>query len=355
MAAAPTQRGIPLLALLAGTALALAGGEALLRFLRPPQLAIVRYPCIYRPDPELGFRYVPGSSGRVAAHFEIDNPVAINSQGFYDDEPALGDPPLRVLAAGDSFTAAMNVPIDRVWTSVAERALREAGRAGADVVNLGIDGTGTDVHAALLRESAERFAPDAIVLAFFANDVEDVLRGRFERECHSGFVLSYQTPAQRDALRARIDAHRDRRIPILLYQSSYLVRLASAPFLPRSSPFRMEFQQPARAELGEPDRAAGRERLRAALADFEALAAACGCRVLVAPVPPRSDPRGSLAMWGRIAGGLSLEVVDVLPALERALAARGLRHADLYFEHDNHLNALGNELYGRAVAEALLR
>jgi hypothetical protein len=355
MADAPTRRGIPLLALLAGTALALAAGEILLRVLRPAQLAIVRYPCIYTPDPALGFRYRPGATGRVAAHFEIDNPVAINSLGFYDDEPAPAGASPRVLAAGDSFTAAMNVPIARVWTSVAERALREAGRPDADVVNLGIDGTGTDVHVALLREYAARLAPSAMVLAFFANDVEDVQRGRFERECHAGYVLSYQTDAQRDALRARVDAHRERRIPILLYESSHLVRLASAPWLPRNSPFRMEFQQPGRAELGDPDRAAGRERLRAALADLEALAATCGCRVLVAPVPPRSDPRGSLDVWRRHAGNLAVEVVDVLPAFERERAARGLEHRDLYFEHDNHLNALGNELYGGAVAEALLR
>jgi hypothetical protein len=344
-----------LLALLAGTALALAAGEVLLRLLRPAQLAIVRYPCVYTPDAVLGYRYLPGATGRVAAHFEIDNPVAINSLGFYDDEPAAGDASPRVLAAGDSFTAAMNVPIDRVWTSVVERALREGGSPRADVVNLGIDGTGTDVHVALLREHIGRLAPDAVVLAFFANDVGDVVRGRFERECHAGFVLSYQTPAQRDALRARVDAHRQKRARILLFDTSYLARLAGAALLPRGSPFRMEFQQIARAELGEPDRAAGRQRLRAALADLEALAATCGCRVIVAPVPTLRHPRGSLDMWQRYAADVAVEVVDVLPAIERERAARGLRHRDLYFEHDNHLNEIGNELYGRAVAEALLR
>ena len=60
-------------------------------------------------------------------------------------------------------------------------------------------------------------------------------------------------------------------------------------------------------------------------------------------------------MWRRHAGGVAVEVIDVLPAIERELAARGLRHHDLYFVNDNHLNEIGNELYGRAVAEALLR
>jgi hypothetical protein len=156
-------------------------------------------------------------------------------------------------------------------------------------------------------------------------------------------------------LRARVDSHRERRVRIRLFESSYLARLLGAALLPRGSPFRMEFQQPARAELGAPDRDAGRRRLREALDALAGLPAACGCRVVVAPVPPRSDPRGSLDRWRRIDGGVAVEVVDVLPAIERELAARGLHHRDLYFEHDNHLNALGNELYGRAVAGALLR
>jgi lysophospholipase L1-like esterase len=351
----PGPTRLSIVALVAGTALALAAGEVLLRLLRPAQLAVVRYPCIYRPDPATGFRYVPGATGRVAAHFEIDNPVAINSIGFYDDEPAPGAVSPRVLAAGDSFTAAMNVPIAQVWTSVVERTLRERGRPGADVVNLGLDGTGTDVHVAVLREHVERFAPDAIVLAFFGNDIEDTMRGRFERECRAGFVLSWQTGAQRDALRARVDAHREQRLRIALFESSYLARLAAAAWLPRNSPFRIEFQQPGRAELGMPDLVAGQQRLRDALDELGGLPARCGCRVLVAPVPPRSEPRGSLDMWRRHAGSVPVEVIDVLPALERDLAARGLHHRDLYFEHDNHLNALGNELFGHAVAEALLR
>ncbi len=45
----------------------------------------------------------------------------------------------------------------------------------------------------------------------------------------------------------------------------------------------------------------------------------------------------------------------MLPDLERAREARGLAHEDLYFVRDNHLNATGNQLYGEAVARALLR
>ena len=242
MATGVERRGSRLVALLLGALAALAFGEVALRLLRPPQLAVVRYPCIYRPDPELGFRYLPGATGQVAAHFEIDNRVEINSLGFYDAEPGPDEAAPRVLVVGDSFTAAMNVERPAVWTAVLERALRDGGQPRADVVNLGLDGTGTDVHAALLREYVPRFSPDTVLIAFYANDVVDVMRGRFQRECHAGYVLSYQTPSQRDMLRARIDAHRAKRLRIWLFEHSFLVRLAGAALLSPWSPYRLELQ-----------------------------------------------------------------------------------------------------------------
>jgi hypothetical protein len=262
-----------------------------------------------------------------------------------------------VLAVGDSFTAAMNVERAAVWTAVLERALRDGGQPRADVVNLGLDGTGTDVHVALLREYVPRFSPDTVLIAFYANDVVDVMRGRFQRECHAGFVLSYQTPAQREMLRARVDTHRRKTLRIWLFQHSFLVRLVGAALLSPWSPYRLELQQPRLAELGPQatDERAARLRLNAALREIEAIAADCDCRLAVVPVPPRKDARGSLELWRRIAAGSRLELIDVLPDLERAREARGLAHQDLYFERDNHLNEIGNQLYGEAVARALLR
>jgi lysophospholipase L1-like esterase len=352
--ASPASR---LLALLLGVGLALGLAEALLRVLRPAAIDRIRYPCIYQPDAELGFRYRPHASGVSAGHFEYRHEVATNSLGFHDDEPLPpGQARPRILAVGDSFTAAKNVPRQQGWTAVLERALRAGGWPRADVVNLGLDGTGTDVHAALLREQWPRLRPDVIVLAFFANDFGDVLNGRFQRECYRDTVLAYQTPAQRQALRARVDAWAESGWRRALYRRSHLVRLLAAPFLPRLHPARIQFLQPSRAELGldAATRRARRPRWQAALAELEAIAAACDCRLLVAPVPPRSRAAGSLEVWRRRAGGSALEVIDPLPAIERRRRARGLAHEDLYFVHDNHLNAVGNELYGKALAEVLL-
>ena len=113
------QRGFQLAALLLGVVAALLLGELALRLARPAGLSRILYPCFYEPDPHWGFRYRPNARGVVAGHFEIHNEVETNSLGFYDDEPLASEAVgLRVLAVGDSFTAAMNVPKSQVWTSV---------------------------------------------------------------------------------------------------------------------------------------------------------------------------------------------------------------------------------------------
>jgi len=335
---------------------ALAAAEVALRWLEPPAASRIRYPCVYVPDVDLGFRYRAGASGRVAGHFEIDNVVELNSLGFYDDEPlGTGDADLRLLAVGDSFTAAMNVPRRDVWTSVLEAELRQSGHPRADVVNIGIDGTGTDVHLELLRRYVPRFLPDVVIVAFFANDVGDVLDGRFTRECHAGYVLSYQTEAQRDALRARVDAHREHSALRWAFERSYLVRLGTAYALGPHNLFRLEFVAPRRAELapGPKVLAARRLALRRSFEGLEALGRDCACRLLIVPVPARRELAASLRILREQIRGLDLEVVDVLPAMTDALTRDGRTPADLFFVHDNHLNAYGNEIFGRAVARVL--
>ncbi len=344
------------LSLAAGALLALGLCEALLRGARPERLATIEYPCFYEPDAALGFHYRPNASGRIAGHFEIENVAVTNSLGFYDDEPVpAGEAQPRILAVGDSFTAAMNVPRSAVWTAVLERRLREAGWPRADVVNLGLDGTGTDVHAALLERELPRLRPDVVVLAFFGNDFADVLNGRFERECHRGWVLSYQSERQRDELRARVDVHLTHRLHRFLFDHVFLVRLLTLAVEGPRSLYHIQFVQPSAAELGVDDavRRAREPAIERALDALERIARSCDCRFVVAPVPAKAGLAGSLEVFRSRTGGRSFEILDAAPVLQRELEARKLTLPDLFFVHDAHLNALGNELFGAAVFELL--
>ena len=346
--------GALLLLLLGSTALGLSLAELVLRWLRPPAASIIHYPCIYAEDERFGFRYLPESMGRVAAHFEIDNTVRMNSIGFYDDEPAPpGASDLVVLAVGDSFTAALNVPREAVWTAVLERELRSRGFPSADVINLGIDGTGTDVHRDVLRAFVPRFRPQVVVVAFYANDIDDVLRGRFSRECYRDYVLSYQDDLQRMILRGRVDEHLRRRMARWFFDRSYLARLLSYA-ISGNSLFRLYFVQPTAAELGITE-AVKKERhsgVAASFRDLLELSRRCDCRLVVVPVPPRRRLDGSLSVLRRWLGDVPLEIVDVVPAMMRMLAEDQRQTPDLFWENDDHLNVYGNLLFARALAES---
>jgi lysophospholipase L1-like esterase len=299
-----------LVLLLASFTAALLLAEATLRMLRPPAASVIHYPCIYVEDERFGFRYQPGAVGRVAGHFEIDNIVHINALGFYDDDPLpAGASELRVLAVGDSFTAALNLGQDEVWTAVLERELRERGHPSADVVNLGLDGTGTEVHRDLLRAFIPELRPDVVILAFYANDIDDVLHGRFSRECYRGYVLAFQDELQRMILRRRVEVHLDRRFARWLFDHSFLVRMLEFLRSGSRNLFRLHYVQPTLAELG--------------IDDFR-----------------------------RWIGETELELVDAVPAMERMLAEDGRSASDLFWANDNHLNAYGNRLFALALAEA---
>ena len=343
---------------LAGPAIALGAlivalglAEAVARFLLAERLQPARWPCVYVPDERFGFRYRPGAVERLPGAYA----VKINRQGFHDREPLPSElGALRVLAVGDSFTAGLHVPRARTWPQALEDQLRERGLP-ADVINVGLDGTGSDVHLDLLRAHLPEVRPRVVLLAFFANDVPDVLNGRFTRECYRDVVLSYQSDAQRDALRARIDAHRERRLARWLFERSTLARLWLRASDGERSPFFLPFQQTSAAELGIDDavRESRRPRLAAVWREIEALAAGCDCRFLVVPVPPRGDLGGSRRAYAEVAGDASLEMLDVVPALRRALRAEGLPESALHFSHDAHLNATGNRLFARAIADAV--
>jgi lysophospholipase L1-like esterase len=343
--------GLALAASLAG----LAAAEGALRWLRPEPASEVIYPCFSMPDPRTGFRFAPHGVGRIAAHFEFDHEVHLDSLGFHDQEPLDGDADPRVLAVGDSFTAALQVQDGETWVDELERRLRAQGHPRADVVNLGLDGTGTDVHLALLEQYVPRFRPTTTLVAFFANDAEDVRDGRFTRECHRGYVLSYQSEAQRDALRAQVDAVYQHRVLRWLFQRSYLVRLALVALEGPATPFRLNFRQPSRAALGlGPDELRRRESWpRASFESLARFAASCDCGLVLVPVPARRDLSASLELARGLAAGLPLEIVDVLPRMRAALARDGREPADLFFRYDAHLNGYGNRLFAEAVADAI--
>lgn len=337
-----------------GALLAAVGlGELGLRLWKPRQVMIQRQPAIYLRDELLGSRYEPGASGLMHRSFEIDNVVRTNSLGFHDvdHDPAAGA--LHVAAIGDSFTAAFEVPREKGWTALLQQQLRDSGFSGAEVVNLGQDHSGTDVHLEILRQYLDGHRPAVVVLAFYENDIDDIKRGGYFRETvDDRYVMVYGSAEQREAVIARIGEEAPGAATIWLCDHIYTCRLVRRLFTGEDD---LYFNNIVGIKGRGRPQGATRE-MREIMHDLLHLAQAKGFMVMVVPVPPLRSPRDSVLRLRHSTGielFRDLNVVNVFPAMERILDEDGRVFDEMYWKLDAHFNEYGNEVFARVVFEAL--
>lgn len=101
-----------------------------------------------------------------------------NAQGFRDDENYKHEKPpgqRRILMLGDSQTQGFEVRQAATFAKRLERRLRDKGMS-VQVLNTGMSGFGTAEELMFLQHEGMKYSPDAIVLAFFANDFDDSVK-----------------------------------------------------------------------------------------------------------------------------------------------------------------------------------
>ena len=111
---------------------------------------------------------VIGSSG------DARTPVIINKDGMVDREYPYAKPAgtLRVALLGDSVTASLYTTDGRKFAQLWQAGLSRQLGQPVEVLNFGLDGTGTWEQLQLFHLRARRFSPDYVVLAFYwGNDV----------------------------------------------------------------------------------------------------------------------------------------------------------------------------------------
>jgi hypothetical protein len=158
-----------LIVILASLALSLAAAEGVLRYID------FSYPMFHVADELAGLRLRAGAEGWYRAEGEA--PVRINSQGWRDAERSVARPAnvLRVAVLGDSFTEALQVPLEATFPARLERELnacRALGPRQVEVLNFGVSSYGTAQQLVTLRERVWQYDPQVILLAFLPlNDV----------------------------------------------------------------------------------------------------------------------------------------------------------------------------------------
>lgn len=322
-----------------------------LRLLKPPITFTISTPCLVQEDAQTGYRFRPLSSGRLQQYNEIDNWIAMNSLGFHDIEHDLTLEQSRILVLGDSFTAATQVPVVAGWTQIVEHELRNTA-----VINLGVDGYGTDRQLKLLEYYAPILEPDIVILAFYENDIQDILAD-VVMDCYEDYLLVYQTNSQKQQLITFLDNHKPTPIAYWLSDHSSLYRvmamlLTENGFLMSQNGISPQNINVPLEPLTEPQS----EIVLELFSQFEILAQKHQFEIYIMPVPGKYDPDSSLATLEQYMGTTKwshIQIIDVYPIMKNQFQADGRQHTDLYFVYDGHFNAYGYALFGQAVANAL--
>ena len=326
--------------------------EAGLRLLKIPVTFTAFTPCLVQEDPQFGYRFQPNASGQLQQYNEIDNYIVMNSEGFHDIEHDLTAKTNRILVLGDSFTSAGQVPIDSGWTQLIEKGVEDT-----SVFNMGIDGYGTDRQLKLLQHYAPLLHPDVVIVAFFENDINDIL-AQITLDCYDDQLLVYQNDDQKEQMIAFIDDHKPSDFAYWLAERSYFYRTLAVLFTPsgfllggnRISPNNIDI--PIDPLPPVPD-----QLLSDLFEEFENLASVHDFQIYIIPVPSRDDPEQSLALLEEQLDGEMwphIQIVDLYPQMKAQMNRDGVEHQELYFKYDGHFNKNGYALFGNTVADFLL-
>jgi hypothetical protein len=148
---------------------------------------------MYQWDADRGWALRPGATERQQK--EGDAFVQINREGMRDREHSYYKPAdtIRIAFIGDSFTEAEQVAIQDDFVSVVERRLSSCARLHGrkvETLNFGCDSYGTAQEFATLERHVWKFAPDVVVLLFFAgNDLRNNSIGLEWHQCQPFYVV----------------------------------------------------------------------------------------------------------------------------------------------------------------------
>jgi len=154
---------------------ALVGAELIARQIEGVSASTVPLPVR---DAELGWAPKPNASGEIVTD-EFLAHVYTNEIGLYDDP--IGDSvqstDLRILALGDSHTAATGVSTNKAWPNVLERILNEELRSNVSVFNAGVGGYSLGQELVRFRKLAGVLNPQIVIVGFStATDFYDIDR-----------------------------------------------------------------------------------------------------------------------------------------------------------------------------------
>jgi hypothetical protein len=132
-------------------------------------------PQLYIANVDRGWSLRPGAEGEIAG--ENKQFVHINLHGFRDQERSYEKPAdtVRIAVLGNSWTEALQVPLEKTYSSELERKLNDSGcylGKRVEVLNFGVAGYSTGQELLTLQQEVWKYQPDEILVALYpARDI----------------------------------------------------------------------------------------------------------------------------------------------------------------------------------------
>ncbi len=282
-------------------------------------------------DQEIGFRLTPGQ-----VSYTQDKPVLVNSQGVrgpeYSSEPPAGT--YRILTVGDSQTFGNGLVLADSWPGILERTSNDGGHS-VEVVNGGWAASDTWQHDILGLRLAQRYHPNALILAVYVNDVREIFVPRESAVFVSNSrVQRLKYLLKRSAIVGTVyDVYR-----------SYRARRAASN----------EPQWDQKVIQGSDDPAIERAwtQVETSLRSIRDWSERMNIRFLVIALPHRAQVSGIMTgeVHSRrlrdIAQRNGIPFVDLLPALKAAYDVHGSK---LFIPWDGHNSAVANKVIAEQV------
>jgi hypothetical protein len=315
---------------------------------------------------------------------EFHTLVRHNNIGMHDDIVSIEKPDdvYRIVLIGDSFAQGWQVPLEKGFPWLLEQILNEGARRPVEIINLSVDGYGTDRELLLYSAFGWRFEPDLVLLAFYAgNDIQNnhpgLVRRRFGYDSgraffsldESGGLQLHNVPrldpaAHPGSMTWRWLVDMTRQPPGELVFSE-----PERPFVVNQNPYELEYP----INLGmylEPEEPAWREAwavTEALLLQFREVVNSAGINFGVIVIPDRRVVHSAawdetLAYYPVAEGTDPLAPVDRVtsfleahnvPTLNLTYALRGYALSNpeipLYFGYDGHFTATGHEIAAQRI------
>jgi peptidoglycan/LPS O-acetylase OafA/YrhL len=171
----------------------LISGELLVRRASPQEILGWGERPSLEPDGRFGWKLKPSQTIRLRWE-SYDYEVTSNSLGFPGPEYALQKPEgaYRIMVTGDAFTSAEGVDTESAWPRLLEKELSRLQPRKIEVLNFAITGYGPNQYARVVQEFAPEYLPDLILIGFFVNEFQDVLKTDQQFARSIGFELPPQ-------------------------------------------------------------------------------------------------------------------------------------------------------------------